>query len=119
MAKTLIDIDPELLSQAQQILGTGTKKATVNTALREVVRRWAAAEFGELPRSGVFDGLLPVEPSKAAVPLLTQPVELGERACRFLVDTSAWVRYPVPAVGARLDELSAAGLLATCGVVEL
>jgi Arc/MetJ family transcription regulator len=62
MAKTLIDIDPELLARVQQILGTGTKKDTVNTALREVVRRWAAAEFGELARSGVFDGLLEAEP---------------------------------------------------------
>jgi len=40
-------------------------------------------------------------------------------AARFLVDTSAWVRYPVPAVGARLDELSAAGVVGSCGVVEL
>jgi predicted nucleic acid-binding protein len=38
---------------------------------------------------------------------------------RFLVDTSAWIRYPEPEVGARLDELSAAGVLASCGVVEL
>jgi predicted nucleic acid-binding protein len=33
---------------------------------------------------------------------------------RFLVDTSAWARYPT-----RLDELSAAGLAVTCGIVEL
>jgi predicted nucleic acid-binding protein len=38
---------------------------------------------------------------------------------RFLVDTSAWVRYPQPEVAARLDELSAAGVVASCGVVEL
>jgi len=38
---------------------------------------------------------------------------------RFLVDTSAWVRYAVPAVSARLDELSAAGVVASCAVVEL
>jgi Arc/MetJ family transcription regulator len=61
MGKTLIDIDPELLAEAQQILGTGTKKATVNSALREVVRRWAALEFGVLARSGVFDDLLKAE----------------------------------------------------------
>jgi hypothetical protein len=30
-------------------------------ALREVVRRWAVQEFSELARSGVLDGLLPVE----------------------------------------------------------
>ncbi len=61
MAKTLIDIDDELLAQARQILGTGTKKETVNTALREVVRRWAAVEFSALARSGVFVELLPAE----------------------------------------------------------
>jgi len=61
MAKTLIDIDDELLERAQHVLGTATKKATVNGALREVVRRWAAAEFGELARSGVFAGLVPAD----------------------------------------------------------
>ncbi len=71
MAKTLIDLDPELLAQAQQILGTATKKETVNTALREVVRRWAATEFGGLARSGVFDGLLPAEAERLPV----KPVE--------------------------------------------
>jgi predicted nucleic acid-binding protein len=38
---------------------------------------------------------------------------------RFLVDTSALIRYPCPDVAARLDELSAAGVLASCGMVEL
>jgi predicted nucleic acid-binding protein len=37
----------------------------------------------------------------------------------FLVDVSAWIRYPVPQVGARLDELAASGLLVTCRLVEL
>jgi Arc/MetJ family transcription regulator len=36
MAKTLIDIDEEYLAAAQQVLGTATKKDTVNAALREV-----------------------------------------------------------------------------------
>lgn len=36
MAKTLIDIDGEYLAAAQQVLGTATKKDTVNAALREV-----------------------------------------------------------------------------------
>ncbi len=70
MSKTLIDIDNELLDRARQILGTATKVATVNGALREVVRRWAAVEFGELARTGVFDELAPDE-----------PVESGEWAC--------------------------------------
>jgi len=36
MAKTLIDIDEETLAAAQEVLGTGTKKDTVNAALRAV-----------------------------------------------------------------------------------
>ena len=37
MAKTLIDIDDDLLEAVQEVLGTTTKKETVNTALREVL----------------------------------------------------------------------------------
>jgi predicted nucleic acid-binding protein len=37
----------------------------------------------------------------------------------FLVDVSAWTRYPLAPAAAQLDELGAAGLLATCGIVEL
>jgi Arc/MetJ family transcription regulator len=62
--KTLIDVDEHLLAEAQRILGTRTKKATVNAALGEVVRRWSAAEFGRLARSGTFDGLLRAEPEQ-------------------------------------------------------
>jgi Arc/MetJ family transcription regulator len=54
VAKTLIDIDDELLFEAQRILGADTKKATVNAALREVVRWEAAAIFLEIARAGVF-----------------------------------------------------------------
>ena len=36
-AKTLIDIDESALEQAQKVLGTTTKRDTVNAALREVV----------------------------------------------------------------------------------
>lgn len=36
MAKTLIDINEEYLAAAQQVLHTGTKKDTVNAALREI-----------------------------------------------------------------------------------
>ena len=36
MTKTLIEIDDEYLAAAQQVLGTATKKDTVNAALRGV-----------------------------------------------------------------------------------
>src|SRR5436309_11838441 len=58
VTKTLIDIDNDLLTRSQQILGTTTKKDTVNRALHEVVRRRAAEEFIELARGGAFDALL-------------------------------------------------------------
>jgi len=54
MTKTLIDVDDVLLRQAQQILGTPTKKETVNSALREVVRRAAAADLMVMARDGIF-----------------------------------------------------------------
>jgi Arc/MetJ family transcription regulator len=38
MTKRLVDMDDELLEQATEVLGTTTMKATVNTALAEVVR---------------------------------------------------------------------------------
>jgi len=50
MAKTLVDIDDSLLEAAREVLGTSTKKDTVNAALREVLaaqerRRAATALF--------------------------------------------------------------------------
>jgi Arc/MetJ family transcription regulator len=36
LAKTLIDVDEDTLAAAQEVLGTSTKKDTVNAALRAV-----------------------------------------------------------------------------------
>ena len=44
VTKTLIDIDDDLLEAAREVLGTTTKKDTVNTALREVVAARARSE---------------------------------------------------------------------------
>lgn len=52
MSKTLVDIDEYLLSRSQEILGTTTKKETVNGALRELVRRAAAEDFLAIARAG-------------------------------------------------------------------
>ena len=38
MSRTLIDVDDDLLQQAAEVLGTDTKKSTVNAALAEVVK---------------------------------------------------------------------------------
>jgi Arc/MetJ family transcription regulator len=37
--RTNIDIDDEIIHEAQQLLGTATKRETVDVALREVVAR--------------------------------------------------------------------------------
>jgi Arc/MetJ family transcription regulator len=52
MSKTLIDIDDDLLARSQQILGTTTKKETINQALRELVRRAAREDFLAMARAG-------------------------------------------------------------------
>ena len=47
VAKTLIDIDDALLEAARGVLGTSTKKDTVNTALREVIAMQRRADAVE------------------------------------------------------------------------
>jgi Arc/MetJ family transcription regulator len=57
-----IEIDQEALAVAAEVLGTTTKKDTVNAALREVgqrlVRLRALARLGEMADRGDFDGFL-------------------------------------------------------------
>jgi len=52
MAKTLIDVDDELLARAAEILGTATKKDTVNRALAEVIAMRAREEELQFWRDG-------------------------------------------------------------------
>lgn len=62
MSKLLIDVDDEALAEAQRLLGTGTKKDTVNAALIEVAKRLkrvkALNALGEMAERGDFDILL-------------------------------------------------------------
>lgn len=57
--KTPIEIDDEALAAAAEVLGTRTKKDTVNAALREVsarLRRLRALEaLGDMADRGDFD----------------------------------------------------------------
>jgi len=59
MIKTPIEIDQEALDTAAEVLGTKTKKDTVNAALREVgqrlIRLRALARLGEMADRGDFD----------------------------------------------------------------
>ena len=59
--KILVDVDDLALAEAADLLGTHTKKDTVNTALRETVERLrragALSRLGELGRAGTFDDL--------------------------------------------------------------
>jgi Arc/MetJ family transcription regulator len=62
VTKVLIDIDDEALAEAAELLGTRTKKDTVNAALRETAQRLRrAAAFTrlvELGDDGRFDELM-------------------------------------------------------------
>jgi len=62
MAKSLIDVDEEALAEASALLGTKTKKDTVNTALREAAQRLrrahALSALAERGEAGDFDQLL-------------------------------------------------------------
>jgi Arc/MetJ family transcription regulator len=64
--KTLIDIDNELLTRSQEILGTTTKKDTVNAALREVVRLRAVQDLTELGKAGIYDELMDAQVAERA-----------------------------------------------------
>ncbi len=61
MAKTLLDVDEDLLVEASTALGTSTKKDTVNEALRQAVevsrerRRRALESLRRIADEGGFD----------------------------------------------------------------
>lgn len=54
--RTNIDIDDELLRRAQEIAGTATKRATVDHALRELVRSEERLGVIELRGTVGWDG---------------------------------------------------------------
>lgn len=61
MAKTLLDLDEDLLAEATVALGTPTKKETVTKALHEAVaasrarRERALADLQQIAADGGFD----------------------------------------------------------------
>ncbi|GAA0812614.1 type II toxin-antitoxin system VapB family antitoxin [Spirilliplanes yamanashiensis] len=62
MTKILVDVDDDALAEAARLLGTKTKKDTVNTALRETADRLRRAKafdrLVEMGKAGDFDELL-------------------------------------------------------------
>jgi Arc/MetJ family transcription regulator len=57
MSRTVIDLDDALIEEAAAILGTTTKRATVNGALEEFVASARRRRFLDLIDEGVFDDL--------------------------------------------------------------
>lgn len=65
VSRTILDVDDELLAEAGKILGTTTKRATVNAALKAIVDREKRRQFADWLKSG-------------GLPELTGPVEATE-----------------------------------------
>ncbi|WP_149824647.1 type II toxin-antitoxin system VapB family antitoxin [Streptomyces tailanensis] len=61
MSRTMIDLDDALVAEAAEILGTSTKRATVNGALAEFVAAAKRRRFVELLEEGVLDDLADAE----------------------------------------------------------
>ncbi|MFE5582642.1 type II toxin-antitoxin system VapB family antitoxin [Kitasatospora sp. NPDC056531] len=55
MARTVIDLDDDLLAEAQRLFGTTTKVATVNAALLEAVKLARRIELADAIANGEFD----------------------------------------------------------------
>ncbi|MFJ6780665.1 type II toxin-antitoxin system VapB family antitoxin [Streptomyces yangpuensis] len=55
--RTMVDLDDALLAEAAEILGTATKRATINGALAELVAAARRRRFADLVDEGVFDDL--------------------------------------------------------------
>ncbi|WWW20571.1 type II toxin-antitoxin system VapB family antitoxin [Nocardia vulneris] len=55
MSRTLIDIDDDALALAAEELGTKTKVATVNAALREIANRRAVSKMIQQLRDSETD----------------------------------------------------------------
>jgi Arc/MetJ family transcription regulator len=66
MSTTQIELDQELLDEAASILGTTTKKATVNEALRRVVHSEARRRHLEELATGALPDLSDPEIMQAA-----------------------------------------------------
>ncbi len=84
--RTNIDIDVEILDEAQRLTGIDTKRETVDLALRELVARTRRIGILDLRGRVHWEGDLGRESSRPAV---------------IVVGTSVWVDALPPAASAR------------------
>jgi Arc/MetJ family transcription regulator len=68
MARTMIDLDDEMVEQAKEIYGTKTKAAAVRAALEDAVKRHLRQQFIDAIKSGEIDLSEIVEKTKVANP---------------------------------------------------
>jgi Arc/MetJ family transcription regulator len=61
MAMTSVDVDPEVLAKVGEVLGTTTKRDTINEALHEVLRIHAANRLMEMLQGDAMEIVDPDE----------------------------------------------------------
>ena len=66
MTKTLIDLDDELLRQAQLLSGIRTKRGVVEAALEDMVRRFSLDRYATFVTSGELDDLADPQVTQSA-----------------------------------------------------
>ncbi|MEV8021180.1 type II toxin-antitoxin system VapB family antitoxin [Streptomyces sp. NPDC054871] len=64
MARTMIDLDDEMVTQAKEIYGTKTKAAAVRAAVEDAVKRHLRQQFIDAVKSGELDFSEIVEETK-------------------------------------------------------
>lgn len=64
MARTMIDLDDEMVAQAKEIYGTKTKAAAVRAAVEDAVKRRLRQQFIDAVKSGELDFSEIVEETK-------------------------------------------------------
>ncbi len=55
MARTVIDLDEEMVAEAMRIFGTKTKAKAVRLAMEDAVKRHLRLEFANAVKSGELD----------------------------------------------------------------
>ena len=55
MARTVIDLDDEMVAEAMRIYGTKTKAKAVRMAMEDAVKRHLRQEFADAVKSGDLD----------------------------------------------------------------